>query len=166
MATKATGTANPKPRGRWWRRWMITCLIWAVPVVALGVKEMVSEMLYDSADLTVALDRWVLTDAQHNLPGASHCAGTLDAARANGCPAAVVDANQALRTEAIAEVHTRRAAQVAGFFEAAILYWVTPCLFILAVGIVLALIRRALRRPPPTIVATPPARVGSAERPR
>jgi hypothetical protein len=149
MATKATGTATRKPRGRWWRRWMITCLIWAVPVVALGVKEMVSEMLYDSADLKVALDRWVLTDAQHMTPGASHCTGALDAARAGGCPTAIVDANQALRTEAVAEVHTRRAAQVAGFFEAAVLYWVTPCIFILVVGIVLALIRRALRRPPP-----------------
>lgn len=166
MATKATGTATPKPRGRWWRRWMITCLVWAVPVVALGVKEMVSEMLYDSADLKVTLDRWVLTDAQRLLPGVLHCTGELDTARAGGCPAAIVDANQALRTEAVAEVHTRRAAQVAGFFEAAILYWLTPCIFILAVGIVLALIRRALRRPPPKIAASPPGTAGSAERPR
>jgi hypothetical protein len=166
MATKATGTVTRKQRGRWWRRWMITCLVWAVPVVALGVKEMVSEMLYDSTDLKVTLDRWVLSDAQRALHGVIHCAGTLEAARAAGCPAVVVDANLALRNEAVADVHTRREAQVAGFFEAAILYWVTPCVFILAVGIVLALIRRALRRPPPNIPAAPPGPVGTAERPR
>jgi hypothetical protein len=166
MATKATGTATRKPRGRWWRRWMITCLIWAVPVVALGVKEMVSEMLYDAADLKVTLDRWVLTDAQHTLPGFTHCAGTLEEARAAGCPGAVIEANRTLREQAIAEVHTRREAQIAGFFEAAILYWVTPCLFILAVGIVLALIRRALRRPPPKVAAASSSSAGTAERPR
>jgi hypothetical protein len=166
MATKATGTATRKPRGRWWRRWMITCLVWAVPVAALGVKEMVSEMLYDSADLKVTLDRWVLTDAQRTLPGFTHCTGTLEAARAAGCPVAVIDANLKLRDKAVAEVHTRREAQVAGFFEAAVLYWVTPCIFILAIGIVLALIRRALRRPPPKLPATPSGSVGTAERPR
>ncbi|CAB3799460.1 hypothetical protein [Pararobbsia alpina] len=166
MATKATETATRKQPGRWWRRWMVICLVWAVPVVALGVKEMVSEMLYDSADLKVTLDRWVLSDPQHKLPGSTHCTGTLEAARAAGCPAVIVDANLALRNEAIAEVHTRRVTQVAGFFEAAIFYWVMPCVFILAVGIVLALIRRVLRRPPSTPSAGPPGSVGTAERPR
>jgi hypothetical protein len=170
MATKATGTATGKRPGRWWRRWLITCLVWAVPVVALGVKEMVSEMLYDSADLQVALDRWDITDAQRTLPGIDHCAGALEAARATGCPAVVIESNQASRAAAIADIHTRRGAQVAGFFQALIVYWVTPCLFILAVGIVMALIRRALRRPPPATTSSRPAgktsTASSAERPR
>jgi hypothetical protein len=160
---KTTGTATRKQPGRWWRRWIIICLIWAVPVVALGVKEMVSEMLYDSADLKVTLDRWVIGDTQRRLSGVTHCTGTLDAARSAGCPAVILTANLALRDEAIAEIHARREAQVAGFFEAAMLYWMIPCLIVLAIGIVLALIRRVLRRPPPK---GPVGSVGPAERPR
>ena len=154
MATKAAQNASGngvKRPGRWWRRWVITCLVWAVPVVALGVKEMVAEMLYDSADIHVSLDRWVLTDAQRALPAAVHCTGALDAARQAGCPAPIVDANAALRDAAAADLHVRRTAQIMGFFQALVVYWVIPCVFILAVGLVLGLIRRALRRPAPAM---------------
>ena len=154
MATKAAQNASgngPRRPGRWWRRWVITCLVWAVPVVALGVKEMVAEMLYDSADIRVSLDRWVLTDAQRALPAAAHCTGTIDAARQAGCPPSVVDANAVSRDAAVNELHVRRMAQITGFFQALFVYWVLPCAFILAVGLVFGLIRRALRRPAPAM---------------
>jgi len=151
MATKAAQNATGKRPGRWWRRWIITCLIWAVPVVALGVKEMVAEMLYDSADLRASIDRWDLTEAQRALPAADRCTGTIDAARAAGCPASIVDANVVRRSAATEELHVRRMAQITGFFQALVVYWVIPCAFILAVGLVCALIRRALRRPAPAM---------------
>ncbi|HTJ94931.1 MAG TPA: hypothetical protein VL424_17705 [Pararobbsia sp.] len=150
MATKATGNASgdrPKRPGRWWRRWVITCLVWAVPVVALGVKEMVSEMLYDSADLKVTVGRWALSDTQRALPGSARCAGTLEAARQAGCPAAIIESNAALRDAAVSELHVRRMAQITGFFQALVVYWVIPCAFVLVVGLLLGMVRRALRRP-------------------
>ncbi|RKP44230.1 hypothetical protein [Pararobbsia silviterrae] len=151
MATKAAQDAAGKRPGRWWRRWIITCLVWAVPVVALGLKEMVAEMLYDSADLRVSIGRWNVTEAQRAMPGVAQCTGTLDAARAAGCPAAIVDANAASRDAAVSELHVRRIAQITGFFQAVVVYWVIPCVFVLCVGLVCGLIRRALRRPAPAI---------------
>jgi hypothetical protein len=170
MATKAAQNASsngtPRP-GRWWRRWVITCLVWAVPVVALGVKEMVAEMLYDSADIQVSLDRWVLTDAQRAMPAADHCTGTLDAARQTGCPAPILASNTALRDAAINELHVRRMSQITGFLQALFVYWVIPCAFILGVGLVCGVIRRALRRPPPALAAGQIGQPGaSVERPR
>lgn len=155
MATHATQNTPGKRPGRWWRRWIITCLVWAVPVVALGVKEMVSEMLYDSADLNVTLTRWTLTDAQRTLPGADRCTGALDAARQAGCPSPIVDANAALRDAAKSDLHGRRVAQIGGFFQAIVVYWVIPCAFLLGVGFACGLIRRALRRPAAVPAAQP-----------
>ncbi len=162
MATQASEHPHAKRPGRWWRRWVITCLVWAVPVVALGVKEMVAEMLYDSADLSASLERWTIPSAQLALPGAAHCVGTLEAARAAGCPASIVESNAALHDSASAELHVRRMAQITGFFQAVFVYWVIPCAFILAVGLVCGLIRRSLRRPPTPRPAAPIATVGRA----
>lgn len=149
MATDATlKAASAKRAGRWWRRWIITCLVWAVPVVALGLKEMVSEMLYDSADVKVSLNRWVVSDAQRALPGADRCSGDIDAARQAGCPSAVADANAASREAVLNDLHVRRLAQVTGFFQAVVVYWVLPCAILLGIGLVCGLIGRALRRPP------------------
>lgn len=162
MATDATRKATGGKRpGRWWRRWIIACLVWAVPVAALGLKEMVSEMLYDSADINVSLNRWVLSDAQRTLPHADQCTGAIDAARQAGCPPPIVDANAALRDAALGELHVRRVAQITGFFQAVVVYWALPCAIVLGIGLVCGLIGRALRRPASTRPAMPSAQAGA-----
>jgi hypothetical protein len=133
---------------RWFRRWLIVIVFWAVPVAIVAVREIREEMAYNYADLQQALTTWQLTDAQRAAGFAARCHGELDEARAAGCPAEVLTANAARQQEARDEFTLRRSTLFGYLWHAFVGYWIVPAAFLFACGVVIALIRRALRRPP------------------
>ncbi|MGN6667197.1 MAG: hypothetical protein ACTHKH_09575 [Trinickia sp.] len=133
---------------RWVKRWLIAIAIWAIPVALVAVHEIRDEMSYNVVDLDRALTTWTLTDAQRAAGDAARCHGKADEARAAGCPAEVLAANAQRQQDAIAEYALRRRTLFLYLWHAFVGYWVVPAAFIFAVGVVLAGIRRALRRPP------------------
>lgn len=44
-------------QSRWFRRWLIVIVFWAVPVAIVAVREIREEMAYNYADLKLALRR-------------------------------------------------------------------------------------------------------------
>ncbi|EGD06283.1 hypothetical protein B1M_02180, partial [Burkholderia sp. TJI49] len=60
---------------RWFRRWVIVIVFWAVPVAIVAVREIREEMAYNKADLQLALTTWQLTDAQQAAGAAAKCHG-------------------------------------------------------------------------------------------
>lgn len=132
---------------RWFRRWLIVIVFWAVPVAIVAVREIREEMAYNKADLQLALTTWQLSDAQQVAGAAAKCHGDPDEARAAGCPADVLAAN-APRQQAARDEYVVRRNTLAGYlWHAFVGYWVVPAAFLFACGVVIALIRRALRRP-------------------
>jgi hypothetical protein len=135
-------------QNRWVRRWLVVIVFWAVPVAIVAVREIQEEMAYNNVDLDRALTTWQFTDAQRAAGAPAHCRGTPDEARAAGCPADVLAANAARQQEAVAEYALRRRTLFLYLWHAFVGYWVVPAAFIFAVGVAIAGIRRALRRPP------------------
>jgi hypothetical protein len=133
---------------RWWRRWIIASLIWAVPVALVALKEIHDELVYNEADLQKSLDSWTFTPAQRASNASAHCHGSLREARASGCPADVVALNAGSINAAGQEFSSRRNTLFSYIGQAIVGYWVVPCLFVLAVGLLAAGVRRSLRRPP------------------
>lgn len=133
---------------RWFRRWLIVIVFWAVPVAIVAVREIREEMAYNKADLQLALTTWQLTDAQQAAGAAAKCHGDPDEARAAGCPADVLAANAPRQQAARDEYVVRRSTLASYLWHAFVGYWVVPAAFLFACGVVIALIRRALRRPP------------------
>ncbi|CAG9207527.1 hypothetical protein WJ24_22915 [Burkholderia vietnamiensis] len=133
---------------RWFRRWLIVIVFWAVPVAIVAVREIREEMAYNNADLQLALTTWQLTDAQQAAGAAAKCHGDADAARAAGCPADVLAANAPRQQAARDEYVLRRNTLAAYLWHAFVGYWVVPAAFLFACGVVITLLRRALRRPP------------------
>ncbi|MBU9125599.1 hypothetical protein KTD08_10395 [Burkholderia multivorans] len=141
---------------RWFRRWVIVVAFWAVPVAIVAVREIREEMAYNKADLQLALTTWQLTDAQQAAGAAAKCHGDADEARAAGCPAEVLAANAPRQQAARDEYVVRRNTLASYLWHAFIGYWVVPALFLFGCGVVIALIRRALRRPPIKPPVKPP----------
>ena len=135
-------------QNRWFRRWLIVIVFWAVPVAIVAIREIRDEMAYNIDDLNRALTTWELTDAQRAAGAAALCRGTADEARHAGCPAAVLTANAARQQEARDEYTLRRNTLAGYLWHAFVGYWVVPAAFLFALGLVIAGIRRALRRPP------------------
>lgn len=133
---------------RWVRRWLVVIVFWAVPVAIVAVREIQEEMAYNNVDLEHALTTWQFTDAQRAALAPARCHGKPDEARAAGCPADVLAANAPRQQEAVAEYALRRRTLFLYLWHAFVGYWVVPAAFIFAVGVVIAGIRRALRRPP------------------
>lgn len=133
---------------RWVRRWLIVIVFWAVPVAIVAVREIQVEMAYNIVDLDHALTAWQFTDAQRAAGAPARCHGKPEEARAAGCPAEVLAANAPRQQDAIAEYALRRRTLFLYLWHAFVGYWVVPAAFIFAVGLVVAGIRRALRRPP------------------
>lgn len=133
---------------RWWRRWVIAALIWAVPVVLVAVREIHDELVYNEADLQKSLNSWTLTAAQLASPAAARCHGTPAQALTSGCPASIVALNAANFKAARDEFSLRRNTLFSYIGQAIFGYWVVPCLFVLAVGLLAAGVRRSLRRTP------------------
>jgi hypothetical protein len=143
-----------KHKNRWFRRWLLVIVFWAVPVMIVAVNEMREEMAYNKADLLRALSTWQFTDAQRAAGDASRCHGQPDEARAAGCPADVLSANAAKHQEALDEYAHRRSILADYLWHAFVGYWVVPAAFLFGVGVVIGVVRRALRRPPRTEVKT------------
>ena len=134
-------------QNRWVRRWLVVIVFWAVPVAIVAVREIQEEMAYNTVDLERALTTWQFTDAQRAALAPARCHGKPDQARAAGCPADVLAANAPRQQEAVAEYALRRRTLFLYLWHAFVGYWVVPAAFIFAVGVVIAGIRRALRRP-------------------
>jgi hypothetical protein len=117
-------------------------------VAIVAVREIQDEMSYNIVDLDRALTTWQLSDAQRAAGDAARCHGKEDEARAAGCPADVLAANAPRQHDALAEYALRRRTLFLYLWHAFVGYWVVPAAFIFAVGVLIAGIRRALRRPP------------------
>jgi hypothetical protein len=133
---------------RWFRRWLVVIVLWAVPVLIVAVRELREEMVYNTVDLDRALTTWEFTVAQRAADAPARCHGTPDEARRAGCPADVLAANAPRQQVAIDEYSIRRSTLASYLWHAFVGYWVVPAAFLFAVGLVSAGIRRALRRPP------------------
>ncbi|HWX12374.1 MAG TPA: hypothetical protein VNZ04_10320 [Trinickia sp.] len=133
---------------RWVRRWIATILVWAIPVAIVALREIREEMAYNIVDRDRALTAWVFTDSQRAAGAPARCRGTPDEARAGGCPADVLMANAARHQAAIDEYVVRRTTLASYLWHAFVGFWVVPAAFLFSVGLVVAGIRRALRRTP------------------
>ncbi|MDR3096561.1 MAG: hypothetical protein LBV73_05735 [Paraburkholderia sp.] len=136
-----------KHKNRWFRRWLVVIVFWLVPVMIVVVREAQDEMAYNRAELQRALTNWTFTDAERAAGAPLHCKGAPERARALGCPAAVLAENAPAHQVALDEYATRRATLVNYLWHAFVGYWVVPAATLLAIGIVLGAVRRALRRP-------------------
>jgi hypothetical protein len=134
-------------KNRWFRRWLVVIVFWAVPVAIVAVREIQEEMAYNAVDLERSLTTWDLTDAQRAAGAATRCHGEPDEARAAGCPATVLAANAPRQQEARDEYDLRRSTLAAYLWHAFVGYWVVPAVTLFLTGMVIGGIRRALRRP-------------------
>ena len=141
-------------KNRWFRRWLVVIVFWAVPVAIVALREIQEEMAYNAVDLERSLTIWDLTDVQRAAGAAARCHGEPDEARAAGCPAAVLAANAPRQQEARDEYTLRRSTLAAYLWHAFVGYWVVPAVTLFLIGMVIGGIRRALRRPP-SVKSTP-----------
>ena len=144
-----------KRKNRWFRRWLLVSVFWLVPIMIVAGREVQDEMAYNRADLQRALTTWTFTDAAQPAAAARHCRGTLDAARAAGCPASVIAANAARQQEARDEYALRRATLAAYLWHAFEGYWIAPVMLLLAIGMAIGGVRRMLRRPSASVEPHP-----------
>jgi hypothetical protein len=134
-------------KNRWFRRWLVLIVFWAVPVMIVAANEIREQLAYDSADLAHSLSTWTFTDTQRASPAALRCHGSLDEARAAGCPPEFLAAQAAKNREATDEYSTRRSVLFGYLWHAFIGYWVVPAVALFLFGAVIGVIRRSLRRP-------------------
>ena len=87
-------------KNRWFRRWLVLIIFWAVPVMIVAANELREQLAYDAQDLAHSLSSWTFTDAQRASPAISRCYGSLDEARSAGCPPDVIAANVAKNQDA------------------------------------------------------------------
>lgn len=137
-----------KHKNRWLRRWLLVIIFWAVPVAIVAVNEIREEMSYNAVDLDRALTTWNFTAAQRAAGAAALCHGKPDEAKAAGCPANVLAANASRQQDAINEYSVRRSTLFSYLWHAFVGYWVVPAAILFAIGVVIGMVRRALRRPP------------------
>jgi len=137
-----------KHKNRWLRRWLLVIIFWAVPVAIVAINEIREEMSYNAVDLERALTTWTFTDAQRAAGAPAHCHGKPDEAKAAGCPADVLAANAARQQDAVNEYSVRRTTLISYLWHAFVGYWVVPAAILFAIGVIIGMVRRALRRPP------------------
>jgi hypothetical protein len=141
---------------RWIKRWIVAVLVWAIPVAVVALREAREEMAYNIVDRDRALTAWVFTDSQQVAGAPARCRGTPDQARAGGCPADVLMANAVRHQAAIDEYVVRRTTLAGYLWHAFVGFWVVPAAFLFLIGLVVAGIRLALRRPPVSKPTTQP----------
>ncbi|WP_321928565.1 hypothetical protein [Paraburkholderia guartelaensis] len=134
-------------KNRWFRRWLMVITFWLVPVMIVAVREVQDEMAYNRADLQRALTSWTFTDAERDAGAPLRCHGTPEIAREAGCPAAVLAANAQRQQEARDEYAVRRTTLAGYLWHAFVGYWVVPAAVLLAIGVLIGGVKRALRRP-------------------
>jgi hypothetical protein len=138
-----------RQKNRWFRRWLVTITFWLVPVMIVAINEVRDEMAYNTVDLEKSLSTWDMTDAQRAAGASSRCYGAPETARAAGCPADVLAANEKKHQDAVDEYAHRKATLADYLWHAFVGYWIVPAIFLLIVGMLIGGVRRALRRPPP-----------------
>jgi hypothetical protein len=134
-------------KNRWFRRWLVLIVFWSVPVMIVAVNEIREQLAYDSEDLARSLSTWTFTDAQRASPAVQRCHGSLDQARASGCPQDVLAANAAKNQDAVNEYSTRRSVLFGYLWHAFVGYWIVPAATLFFLGAVIGVIRRSLRHP-------------------
>ncbi|WP_395069238.1 hypothetical protein [Paraburkholderia silvatlantica] len=134
-------------KNRWFRRWLMVITFWLVPVMIVVVREVQDEMAYNRADLQRALTTWTFTDAERDAGAPLRCHGMPETARAAGCPATVLAANAQHQQEARDEYAVRRTTLAGYLWHAFVGYWVVPAAVLLAIGVLIGGVKRALRRP-------------------
>jgi hypothetical protein len=144
-------------KNRWFRRWLVLIIFWAVPVMIVAVNEIREQLAYDAQDLARIQSAWIFTDAQHASPAASRCHGSLDEARIAGCPPDVLAANAAKNQDAVEEYSIRRSVLFSYLWHAFVGYWIVPAVTLFLLGAVIGAIRRSLRRPATKKQETKPA---------
>ncbi|KND61143.1 Kynurenine formamidase [Candidatus Burkholderia verschuerenii] len=156
-----------RQKNRWFKRWLVTITFWLVPVMIVAMNEVRDEMAYNSDDLEKSLSTWDMTDAQRAAGAASRCYGAPETARAAGCPADVLAANERKHQEAIDEYAHRKATLADYLWHAFVGYWIVPAIFLLFVGMLIGGIRRALRRPerPSSAAPSPSTKVKTTSHP-
>jgi hypothetical protein len=134
-------------KNRWFRRWLVLIIFWAVPVMIVAANELREQLAYDAQDLAHSLSTWTFTDAQRGSPAVSRCRGSLDEARTAGCPPDVLAANAAKDQSAVEEYSTRRSVLFGYLWHAFVGYWIVPAVALFLFGAMIGVIRRSLRRP-------------------
>jgi hypothetical protein len=134
-------------KNRWFRRWLVLIVFWAVPVMIVAANEIREQLAYDSADLSRTLSTWTFTDAQRALPAVQRCHGLIDEARTAGCPPDVLASKTMLDQQAIAQYATRKHVLFGYLWTAFIGYWVVPAITLFVLGAIIGVIRRSLRHP-------------------
>lgn len=134
-------------KNRWFRRWLVVIVFWLVPVMIVVANEVREQLAYDRDDLAHTLATWTLTDAQRATPAAKKCQGSLDEARAAGCPPDILSANATAHTDAIKEYAIRRGVLFGYLWHGFVGYWVVPAVLLFCLGAIIGVFRRALRRP-------------------
>ncbi|OTP71685.1 hypothetical protein [Caballeronia sordidicola] len=134
-------------KNRWFRRWLVLIVFWAVPVMIVAANEIREQLAYDSADLSHTLSTWSFTDTQRAQPAARRCHGPIDEARSAGCPPDMLAAKTALDQQAIAQYATRKGVLFGYLWTAFIGYWVVPAITLFVLGAIIGVIRRSLRHP-------------------
>jgi hypothetical protein len=134
-------------KNRWFRRWLVLIIFWAVPVMIVAVNEIREQLTYDAQDLARIQSTWTFTDAQRASPAASRCHGSLDEARIAGCPPDVLAANAAKNRDAVEEYSIRRSVLFSYLWHAFVGYWIVPAVTLFLFGAVIGVIRRSLRHP-------------------
>jgi hypothetical protein len=134
-------------KNRWFRRWLVLIVFWAVPVMIVAANEIREQLAYDSADLSHALSSWSFTTAQRALPAIQRCHGLIDEARGAGCPQAVLSAKAALDQQAVVQYATRKSVLFGYLWTAFVGYWVVPAVTLFVLGAIIGVIRRSLRHP-------------------
>jgi hypothetical protein len=134
-------------KNRWFRRWLVLIVFWAVPVMIVAANEIREQLAYDSADLSQTLSSWTFTAVQRTAPAVQRCHGLIDEARSAGCPQDVLAAKAALDQQAIAQYATRKSVLFGYLWTAFIGYWVVPAITLFVIGAIIGVIRRSLRHP-------------------
>jgi hypothetical protein len=134
-------------KNRWFRRWLVLIVFWAVPVMIVAANEIREQLAYDSADLSHTLASWTFTDAQRTAFIVQRCHGAIGEARSAGCPQEVMSAKAALDQQAIAQYATRKSVLFGYLWTAFIGYWVVPAIALFLIGAIIGVVRRSLRHP-------------------
>ena len=129
---------------RWVKYWLIAMAIWLIPVAAVVVSEIREEMTYNATALNHALSTWDIPSSASSV-AVIRCHGFAEQARAAGCPAEVLKANATRHQEALDEYALRKRTLAHYLWRAFIGYWIVPAILLLAIGLVIAALRRALR---------------------
>ena len=134
-------------KNRWFRRWLLVIVFWAVPVMIVAVNEMREQLAYNNVDLDTRIVHLALHRRATRARRTRARHGSLDQARASGCPPTCSPRMRPGIRKPSTNMLDRRSMLSDYLWHAFVGYWVVPAAFLFGVGVVIGGIRRALRRP-------------------